>query len=495
MSSPVEIGKVIRGKYRIDRVLGEGGMGIVAAAWHLVLEQRVAIKFLRPELIEHPEVTARFLREARAASRIESDHVARVIDVDALDDGVPFMVLEYLEGSDLSNVRGAGGGGLPVETAVDYVLQACRAVAEAHAHGIVHRDLKPANLFLAKRRDGVLRVKVLDFGISKVTGAPGSSDSSLGMTQAAVVMGSIEYMSPEQMLSSRDVDARTDIWALGVILFELITGRVPFPGETLTQVCALVMSTEPPRIRALRPDVPEGLEQVILWCLTKDRDRRIATVDALVAALQPFAPAAMAMSMRMPGSTGMALPIADATRVSGQTPVSAMSAPQLFAVQGSGASRTSTTLPSPAGSAPQGTIGPVSTTPGPFAKKKSSAPVAAVVAAGLVAVAAVVFFVTRGGDPRPAASGSPPSSVTLPTADVVTPGAPVDAGAPVVTPVVAPAADSAAPTTVPAGSAAPSDRPVTPKKPALPRAPVTPPPPPRVVPPKAPVKPSGGGID
>ncbi len=268
-------GKVLRGKYRIDRVIGKGGMGIVLQATHLDLDRPVAIKVLHPELRVHGELVERFLREGKAASKIQSDNVARVLDVDRLDDGTPFLVMEYLEGTDLSAVRKMGSP-LPTRTAIEHVLGACKAIGEAHRRGIVHRDLKPANLFLARLDDGSTRIKVLDFGISKIGGALGGSEPS--MTSTSIVMGSAEYMSPEQMLSTRDADARTDIWALGVVLFELLTARVPFPGETLTQVCAMVMSKPAPPVRTFRPDITDDLETVVSRCLEKDRDKRYATV-------------------------------------------------------------------------------------------------------------------------------------------------------------------------------------------------------------------------
>ncbi len=289
MSAPMEPGSIICGKYRVEQVLGEGGMGVVVSAVHLKLEQRVAIKFLRPTMLGEPEVVERFVREARAASRIQGDHVVRVMDVDTLDDGAPFLVMEHLEGSDLSSVRSQQAP-LPPGQAVDYVLQAAEAIAEAHSLGIIHRDLKPANLFLAQRRDGIVRVKVLDFGISKLMSNPGSGEISI--TGAAMVMGSPEYMSPEQMLSTRDVDVRTDVWALGVILYELCTAEVPFPGETLAQICALVMTTPPPPPREKRPEIPGGLEAIILRCLQKDRALRFQSVAELQTALSPFRAAA-----------------------------------------------------------------------------------------------------------------------------------------------------------------------------------------------------------
>src|SRR3984885_7032800 len=192
-------------------------MGIVVAARHVQLDEKVALKFLRPEALADADAVERFAREARAAVKIKSEHVARVIDVGTLPNGAPYMVMEHLDGEDMAawiKERGA----LPVEQALDFVLQACVAVADAHALGIVHRDLKPANLFCIRRSDGQLSIKVLDFGISKMTDLTGSGQGS--MTRTSALMGSPLYMSPEQMRSSKDVDAKTDIWALGVILFE-----------------------------------------------------------------------------------------------------------------------------------------------------------------------------------------------------------------------------------------------------------------------------------
>jgi serine/threonine-protein kinase len=284
----VEPGQILLGKYRIEKVLGMGGMGVVVAATHVTLEERVAIKFLLPQALTNGEAVARFLREARAAVRIKSEHVARVTDVGQLETGAPYMIMEYLDGADLGTVSQRRGA-FAFDDAVECLLQACEAIAEAHALGIVHRDLKPANLFLVTRADGTPSVKVLDFGISKVTGMA-ASGSDLSMTKTTTVMGSPLYMSPEQMASSRDVDARTDIWALGAILYELLTGTVPFQADTITQLCVMILQQAPPSLRALRPDAPEGLERVILRCLEKDRTRRFATVAELAHALAPYAP-------------------------------------------------------------------------------------------------------------------------------------------------------------------------------------------------------------
>jgi len=284
----IQPGQVLLGKYRIERVLGIGGMGVVVAATHITLEERVAIKFLLPQALQNGEATARFLREARSAVRIKSEHVARVTDVGELENGSPYMIMEYLEGADLGALAKQRGA-LPIDEAIEYVLQACEALAEAHALGIVHRDLKPANLFVATRADGTPSVKVLDFGISKVSGLA-NSGAELGMTKTTTVMGSPLYMSPEQMASAKDVDARTDIWALGAILYELLTGRVPFQADSITQLCVMILQQQPPPLRDKRPDAPQELQHIVLRCLERDRDRRYANVAEFAHALAPFAP-------------------------------------------------------------------------------------------------------------------------------------------------------------------------------------------------------------
>src|SRR5579859_754331 len=255
---PVKEGDLLAGKYRVERVLGVGGMGIVVAARHEQLEQRVAIKFVRDEALDNKEAVERFLREARAAVRLKSEHAAKVLDVGTLESGAPYMVMEFLEGSDLAAVL-VERGPLPVEEAAEYVLQACEAVAEAHAAGIVHRDLKPQNLFLARTVGGAPRVKVLDFGVSKSLtqsgGGPGPGGKG-ALTQTRSMLGSPLYMSPEQMRSSRDVDARSDVWAFGVVLFELLTRRWPFEAETMPELCLKVVSDPPQSLAELRPGLP-----------------------------------------------------------------------------------------------------------------------------------------------------------------------------------------------------------------------------------------------
>jgi serine/threonine-protein kinase len=286
--APVNEGDVLVGRYRIERAIGRGGMAVVVAATHLQLEQLVAIKFLLPHVLMEPDVVARFTREARAAVRIRNEHVARVMDVGNLDSGAPFIVMEYLEGQDLASVVQSRGS-LPVPEAVDYLLQACEALAVAHGLGIVHRDLKPANLFLVESH-GASSVKVLDFGISKNMGLTAASGPDAGMTQSAFLLGSPSYMSPEQMNSAKNVDGLTDIWALGVTLYELLTGEAPFQAESLPLLCMAILQQQPVPLRARAPTIPEGLERVVLRCLEKDKTRRFQSIGEFAAALEPFAP-------------------------------------------------------------------------------------------------------------------------------------------------------------------------------------------------------------
>lgn len=271
---------------------------MVVQATHVHLDERVALKFLLPEALANAEAVRRFEREARAAVKIKSEHVARVIDVGTLETGSPYMVMEYLSGIDLAQYIERGGT-LAVSEAVDYVVQAMEAIAEAHSLGIVHRDLKPANLFRIVRSDGTPSIKVLDFGISKVGG-----DHS--MTQTSSMMGSPYYMSPEQMMSSKSVDARTDIWSLGIILYELLAGKVPFDGEAIPEIVAKVLQNPVPPIDT-RVDIPSGFQRVLEKALAKERADRFADVAGFAAALAPFAsPEARASVQRVSRILGVA---------------------------------------------------------------------------------------------------------------------------------------------------------------------------------------------
>ena len=278
--------EVLADKYRIERVVGRGGMGVVMAAWHLALDQRVALKCLQPELAQNAESAARFLREARAAAKIKSEHGVRVLDVGNLEDGIPYMVMEFLDGRDFSDEL-RDRGPLPIEECINYALQAIEAVAEAHSLGIVHRDLKPENLFLARQPDGTRRVKVLDFGISKSMVIASADNRSL--TQSSTIMGSPLYMSPEQMRAPRSVDARTDIWSLGAIIYELLSGHPPYSADTLPQLCAKMLESDPTPLRAYRADVDPELERTVTRCLARNVNERWQSMGELAQALFPFA--------------------------------------------------------------------------------------------------------------------------------------------------------------------------------------------------------------
>ncbi|MFO0738051.1 MAG: serine/threonine-protein kinase [Labilithrix sp.] len=285
---PVFPGQVVAGKYRIERILGEGGHGVVVAAQHMALGEKVAIKVLRPDFATDREVVARFLREARAAVRIKGEHVTRVLDVGSMEDGAPYMVMEHLVGHDLRQVLNHRTR-LPIATAVDYVLQTCEALAEAHGIGIVHRDVKPENLFLTRRSDGTPWIKVLDFGISKAMPQAAGNETAPSFTQTQNVVGSPQYMAPEQMANPKLIDPRTDVWGLGVTLYELIAGGPPFTAGTLPEIFAKILRDPPPPIN--RPDLPPELLRVIGRCLAKDVTGRYTTVAELARALAPFAQA------------------------------------------------------------------------------------------------------------------------------------------------------------------------------------------------------------
>jgi serine/threonine-protein kinase len=283
--SLLKVGDLIAGKYRVERLLGEGGMGLVVEAYHELLDQRVAVKLLYQDVADR-EAQSRLLLEARSLAKLQSEHVARVIDVDVGADGLPFIVMELLEGADLCQIADSRGA-LPRWLVVDYMLQALEGLAHAHGRGIIHRDLKPSNLFLANREDGTQVIKILDFGISK------SLDTAVGkrtaqLTGGRTVLGSPPYMSPEQVRSPKSVDHRTDIWSLGVCMYELLTNTMPFGGDELQETFAQILEKEPTRIRQLVTGVPEGLEQVVMKCLAKNRDDRYSDVAELAKALVPY---------------------------------------------------------------------------------------------------------------------------------------------------------------------------------------------------------------
>jgi len=280
-------GAIVGGKYRVDGFLGTGGMGVVLSATHLELDAPVAIKIVRDDLAANEAVVSRLLFEARAAARMQSVHVVRVLDVDRLDNGAPYIVMERLRGSDLASLLQERPS-LPVNEALGYVLQACEGLIEAHGLGIVHRDLKPENLFLADTPEGKV-LKILDFGISKDLGTPIREGGRTTLTKGGAAIGSPSYMAPEQIRAEPNLDARADIWSLGTILFELIAGRCPFEAETVATMYQKVLTEDPPSLRAFSPGAPGELDTVIQLCLRKDPDDRFQTVQELAIALRSIA--------------------------------------------------------------------------------------------------------------------------------------------------------------------------------------------------------------
>ncbi|HET7542944.1 MAG TPA: serine/threonine-protein kinase [Polyangiaceae bacterium] len=458
-------GAVLGGKYRVERVLGQGGMGVVVAARHIQLQELVAIKLLLPSALENPEMRGRFLREARAAAKIRSEHVARVVDVGQLDDGAPYMVMEYLAGRDLSAALAAHGR-FAIENAVDYLAQACEAIAEAHALGIIHRDLKPANLMLVVRSDGSECVKVLDFGISKKTdNEPGSE---LSMTATDMIFGSPLYMSPEQMTSARSVDGRTDIWALGTILHELLAGTTPFQADNLAALAIQVATEQPPLLHTLRSDVPEGLSHVVQRCLQKQRGARFADVGELALSLLPFAPERAVPSLRR------AAAILRGPQASAALASAPAVAPAAAATPAPG------TAPSAVRPVAGTVVDPLLTGRGwahTTTRKRSGTAVISVVAVGLLlSVLVGVWLKLRAGAPSPAAAASPTAALAVTSAVQTQPAAPTATALQAVR--AAPATDAPAPSAElakPAMSARPDPsvkaaHPVAPKKPGRPEA-------------------------
>jgi len=403
---------VLAGKYRLVRRLGEGGMGVVFEALHTRIQQRVAIKMLLPEVLDVPDVVSRFEREARAAGQLRSENTARVLDVDVSEAGLPYMVMEFLDGSDLAMVLEQQGA-LPIADAVDYVLQTCHAMTEAHAAGIVHRDLKPSNLFVCEPDH---KLKVLDFGISKL-----ENDAEARVTATQAVVGTPLYMSPEQVRSAKHVDSRTDIWSLGIILYELIAGRTPFEGSATAAAAAICMD-EPPPLSTFRQGVPAELETAIRAALQKDPKLRYPDVRSLALAIAPF------------GSGRVPPPGNPATRTQPRLPSSSHSS-----LQALGQDRT---VPHSQASPPRASSPHASATAPGWTRRtstqKSRSALVVLVLGGLAVAGAAAVMVPRllahptpaspASDPATPPAAAPPPSDTAPTVALPAPSTSVSVG-------------------------------------------------------------------
>jgi eukaryotic-like serine/threonine-protein kinase len=279
-----EPGDVLLGKWRVEAEIGRGGMGVVLKVRDGSGGRPVAMKVLAPEATAVAEAVPRFLNEARAASQLKSAHVVRVYDTGTLENGLPFIVMELLEGADFGTILERRGP-LPVADVCDAIIHACDALAEAHARGMVHRDLKPGNLFKTRGPNDQPIVKVLDFGVAKLAAAAQAGGAAL--TNVGTFLGSPHYMAPEQMKSAKDADARADVWSLGICMYELLTGNLPFDAGAFGALFLQVSIEAAPPIT--RPDVPPGLIEIIERCMSKKREDRYSDLAALVHSLARFA--------------------------------------------------------------------------------------------------------------------------------------------------------------------------------------------------------------
>lgn len=457
-------GEVVDGKYRIDRMLGQGGMGAVAAAFHLLRKAPVALKFISPDIVRVPGAVERFVNEAVAASQIDSDHVVRIFDVGQMPSGLPYIVMEMMSGHDLAVVlEREGPTGLPVPRAVHFVLQILRALQVAHAAGIIHRDLKPSNAFVITKDGEPDFVKLLDFGISKIT--QDASESAQHLTQTNTGLGTPLYMSPEQARNARDATAQSDIYSVSAILYELLTARTPYLADTPNDLLYKLFTAEPDDIRKVRPDLPEGLAAAVHRGLSKEASQRPATVTDVADLIAPYADARSAGIISRIGAARTAprssLPDAQ------QTVIAPPSATLDRTALASAAAQTTPQSPPPGASATELNMG-VSDAAQVAQPRKRGPGVA--VAIGLVAVLALAaggVALSRTSPTTAAAPPAPPSAAPIQTAtpEPAITVAPVKSAAPEVAPAVDPPAPTASEKRRPApppATAAPTTQPAAP---------------------------------
>jgi serine/threonine-protein kinase len=466
----VEVGAIVNKKYRVDRVLGEGGMGIVFSARHLELDEHVALKFLREEAMADPDLVARFSREARSAVSIKSEHVARILDVGTVggEGGAPFIVMEYLEGMDVGSALQLHGV-FPVADVAEYGLHVCEALAMAHAKGIVHRDIKPENLFLTTTAHAahIKVVKVLDFGISKAA-LTGRAFGEVPLVRTVHLMGTPLYMSPEQIRASANVDARSDIWSLGMVLYEMLTGMTAFNAASLTELCAAILERDIAPLKQHRLDVPEGLARVVERCLQRDPAHRFQHVGALANALMPFAPKRARICAERAVSVLHAAGIAERDlRIQSSFPPPPADTPEEMSAELASQIRATPPVPSF-----RGVAGPVTTKPPLVEPRHKQVGLIAVGAAFAVPVAVAVVlslhYTSRQDTPAQApATSEPAAPVTEPAASHI---------AAALTRVPEPSeSSSSAGTSAQAGASGPQATPSDPKSAVKPPAPLRPP--------------------
>jgi serine/threonine-protein kinase len=402
-------GQMLAGKYRVEGVLGAGGMGVVVAARHIHLDVPVALKFMTEETLADHYLVSRFLHEARATARLRGEHVVRVSDVGELDSGAPYMVMEHLQGQDLGALL-ASLGTPPVSSAVEYAIQACEGLDEAHRAGIVHRDIKPANLFLTRRPNGTPCIKVLDFGISKAVFMVRPSED-VHSTDTRAVFGTPFYMAPEQMRSARDVDGRSDLWSLGASLYELLSGIPPFPAQSIVDLAYRIANEDPRSLRARRPEIPEGLEEIVFRCLERDPGRRFQSARSLASALEKYR-TARTWELPRDAPEDEEMTVIDATRIDAAPMIAIGDAAEMAAGPDT-ASLTPITQPGPPvvkvqiAPEPAGSSRPSGRRPGRLDSAKSGAALWAAVAGGAALVLGTVVIARRDSPGIPATELQP----------------------------------------------------------------------------------------